>query len=71
MADELTASLAASFALFDFPRMDLGAVGAAIIQASHFYLVGRLLTQKPFVTGFIRSIPSIWQLQSSLSICEV
>lgn len=71
MANKLAVSLAASFALSDAPRVDLGVVGAAAIHDSHSYLVSCLLTRKPFVAGFIRSIPSIWHIRSGLSIREV
>ncbi|XP_024200313.1 uncharacterized protein LOC112203606 [Rosa chinensis] len=67
MTDPIS-SLVAAFTLNDNAHVDLGLAKEAALQDSHHYLVGQLLTQKPNLVGFIRSMPTIWRMKGGLSI---
>ncbi|KAL6199717.1 hypothetical protein ACLB2K_029500 [Fragaria x ananassa] len=47
-------------------HVNFGPAGVAALKVSHFFMVGRLLTQCPNVAGLMGTMPSIWRQRTGL-----
>ncbi|KAL6206273.1 hypothetical protein ACLB2K_023521 [Fragaria x ananassa] len=54
-------SLVSLFAPSDVTHVNFGSAGAVALEASHFFMVGRLLTRHLNIAGLMGTMPSIWR----------
>lgn len=72
MAEAMATRLAAALALTDDAVVEFGEAGAAVVAASGFYLVGRMLAPRTEDdAGLPKAMAAVWGLRDRLSITKV